>query len=235
MYVKVREDGHVRSRAVLVAIAVNETGDREVIGVRIADKEMESSWRSFLASLVDRGLRGVKLVISDAHEGLQKAIPAVLNGVTWQRCYVHFIRNVMDKVPRKARGFVAAALRNVFAQPDRAHADTAMGQVLELLDAQYPSASHIVRAAEEDVLAHYSFPALHRKQIRSTNPLERLNKELRRRERVVGIFPNRSAVMRLLGMILNEQHDEWQVPSRCYFRATTMAPLLATPKQLEVA
>jgi len=224
LYVKVREEGRVVSRAVLVAIGVDDEGNRSVLGVSIAEKEMESSWRAFMRSLVARGLRGVQLAISDAHEGLRNAICAVLNGVTWQRCYVHFLRNVLDKVPKSAQGLVAAALRNVFQQTSEEHAREAMDKALETIDAKWPRASEVIRGAEDDVLAYFQFPQAHWRQIRSTNPLERLNKELRRRIRVVGIFPNRDSVIRLLAMMLLEQDDEWQVGRR-YFSASSMAEL----------
>jgi len=232
MYVKVRENGRVVSRAVMLAIAVNEDGEREVLGVDVADKEMESSWRAFLRSLVTRGLRGVQLVISDAHEGLRAAIRAVFNGVTWQRCYVHFIRNVLDKTPKSAQGFVAAALRNVFAQTSYDHAREAMGKAIDAMEAKWPRAAEVAREAEDDVLAYFAFPSAHWRQIRSTNPLERLNKEVRRRVRVVGIFPTRASVLRLVGAMLIEQDDEWKVGRR-YFSANSMAQLVHALPELE--
>lgn len=224
LYVKVREGGRVVSRAVLVAIGVNEDGEREVLGVDIAEAEMESSWRAFLRGLVERGLRGVQLVISDAHEGLRRAIRAVMNGSTWQRCYVHFIRNVLDRVPKSAQGFVAAALRNAFHQPDEAGAREMWQKAITVIGEKWPKAAQLVEEAEADVLAYFSFPSAHRRQIRSTNPLERLNRELRRRVRVVGIFPNRASVIRLVGMMLVEQDDEWKVGRR-YFSQRSMAEL----------
>ncbi len=233
MYLKVRENHRVVSRALLVAIGVNEDGEREVLGVSVAEKEMESSWREFMRDLVKRGLRGVQLAISDAHEGLRAAIRAVLNGVSWQRCYVHFIRNVLDKVPRSAQGFVAAALRNVFHQTTLEHAKEAMTKALEAIEQKWPRAAAVARAAEDDVLAYFMFPTAHWRQIRSTNPLERLNKELRRRVRVVGIFPTRKSVLRLVGMMLLEQDDEWKVGRR-YFSASSMALLFNEVPQLEV-
>ena len=236
LYIKVREDGRVRSRAVFVAVGISSEGERSILGVDIARTELASSWRSFLASLVERGLRGVRLVISDAHEGLRAAIPSVLNGVTWQRCYVHFMRNVLDAVPRTAANFVGAALRNVFQQPDAGQAKEALHRAIDVLNEKYPKAAERVMEAEEDVLAYFAFPAAHWRQIRSTNPLERLNKEIRRRTKVVGIFPNRSAVLRLVGALLLEQDDEWQVGRR-YFSARSMAELYAEsaaePAQLE--
>ncbi len=230
LYVKVRENGRVVSKAVLVAFGVNAEGEREVLGVQVARTEMESSWREFLRDLVARGLKGVKLVISDAHEGLRTAITAVLNGVTWQRCYVHFIRNVLDQVPRSARGMVAALLRNVFQQTRREHAREAMSKAIETLEGKWPRAAELCTDAEEDVLAYFGFPEAHRRQIRSTNPLERLNKELRRRVRVVGIFPTESSVLRLVGMLLVEQDDEWKVGRR-YFSASSMAQLQIRSEQ----
>jgi transposase-like protein len=225
MYLKVREGGRVVGRAVLVAFGVNEDGYREVLGVSVANNEMESAWRSFLASLVQRGLRGVRLVVSDAHSGLRKAIRAVLNGTTWQRCYVHFIREMLGRVPKSAQGFVAAALRTVFQQTSLEHAREAMTKVLSTLDERYPKVAELVREAEDDVLAYFAFPEAHRRQIRSTNPLERLNKELRRRTRVVGIFPNEASVLRLVGMLLVEQHEEWSVGDRRYFSVSSMHQL----------
>ncbi len=189
LYMKVRENGRVVSKAALVAFGVNGEGEREVLGVQVARTELESSWRELLRDLVARGLEGVKLVFSDAHEGLRTAITAVLNGVSWQRCYVHFIRNVLDQVPRSARGMVAALLYNVFQQTTLQHAREAMTKAIETLERTWPRAAELCTKAEEDVLACFGFPDARWRQIRSTNPLERLNKELRRRVRAVGIFP----------------------------------------------
>lgn len=227
IYVKVREGGRIVSKAVLVAFGVNGQGEREVLGVQVSQGEMEWAWRGFLQSLVERGLKGVRLVMSDAHTGLRGAIRGVLNGTTWQRCYVHFIRNVLSHVPKSMQGFVAAALRNVFAQTTIEHAHEAMTKVIELLERKHPQVAELVREAEDDVLAYFSFPEAHRRQIRSTNPLERLNKEIRRRVRVVGIFPNDAAVLRLVGMLLVEQHDEWAASDRRYFSAASMHQLRA--------
>jgi putative transposase len=228
MYLKVREGGRIVSKAVLVAFGVNTDGQREVLGVQVTQGEMETCWRSFLAHLVERKLRGVKLVISDAHAGLRKAMQSVLNGTTWQRCYVHFLRDVSSHLPKAAQGFALAALRNVFQQTTLEHAHEAMTKAIELLERKYPTVAELVREAESDVLAYFSFPEAHRKQIRSTNPLERLNKELRRRTRVVGIFPNDASVLRLVGMLLVEQHEEWTAGDRRYFSANSMK-LLTTP------
>lgn len=228
MYLKVREGGRIVSKAVLVAFGVNTDGQREVLGVQVTQGEMETCWRSFLAHLVERKLRGVKLVISDAHAGLRKAVQSVLNGTTWQRCYVHFLRDVSSHLPKAAQGFVLAALRNVFHQTTLEHAQEAMTKAIELLERKYPKVAELVREAEADVLAYFAFPEAHRKQIRSTNPLERLNKELRRRTRVVGIFPTDASVLRLVGMLLVEQHEEWTAGDRRYFSANSMK-LLAAP------
>jgi len=231
LYVKVRIDGRVRSRAVLVAIGVNEDGEREILGVDIARKEMESSWRTFLSGLLDRGLRGVLLAVSDAHEGLRKAIIATLNDVTWQRCYVHFMRNVLDLVPKSAQPLVAGTLRTIFQQPTAELAAEALGRAVELLATKHPRAARLLTDAEADVLAYFAFPQAHWRQIRSTNPLERLNKELRRRVRAVGLFPNEASVIRLLGAMLMEQDDEWRIGRR-YFSARSMA--LLQPEQEDV-
>jgi transposase-like protein len=235
MYVKVRIGGRVRSRAVFVAIAVNEDGEREVLAVDVARKEMESSWRDFLRELVDkRGLRGVRCVMSDAHEGLRKAIRAAFNDVTWQRCYVHFMRNVLDKVSKTAQPLVKGALRNIFHQTTREAAAEALGKAVELLEEKHPAAAELLIRAEDDVLAYFAFPQDHWKQIRSTNPLERLNKELRRRVRAVGLFPDEASVIRLLGSILVEQDDEWRVASRRYFSASSMAQLALMDQEVKM-
>ena len=227
MYLKVREGGRIVSKAVLVAFGVNADGQREVLGVHVAHGEMETCWRSFLASLVERGLSGVQLVISDTHAGLRKAIVSVLNGTTWQRCYVHFLRDISSHLPKAAQGFALAALRNAFQQTTLDHAKEVMAKAIDLLTPKYPKVADLIREAEHDVLAYFAFPESHRRQIRSTNPLERLNKELRRRTRVVGIFPTDNSVLRLVGMLLVEQHEEWTAGDRRYFSVNSMK-LLAT-------
>jgi putative transposase len=229
MYLKVREGGRVIGKAVLVAFGVNGDGQREVLGLAVTSGEMEACWRSFLAGLVERGLSGVQLVISDAHAGLRKAIAAVLNGTTWQRCYVHFLRDIAGHLPKAAQGFALAALRNAFQQTTEEHAREAMTKAIDLLAPKYPTVAALVRDAEDDVLAYFAFPEAHRRQIRSTNPLERLNKELRRRTRVVGIFPNDASVLRLVGMLLVEQHDEWMAGDRRYFSVASMKLLSSGP------
>ena len=228
LYLKVRDGRHVVSKATLIAYGVNESGEREVIGVEVADGEMEDAWRSFLGGLVARGLRGVRLVISDAHQGLRKGVQGVLNGAAWQRCTVHFLRNVLARVPKTAQGFVAAALKGVFSQPSQAEARQALRKAVELLRSKYPAAAAIVEEAEHDVLSYMSFPDKHWRQIHSTNPLERQNREIRRRTDVVGIFPNRASALRLVTMLLVEQNDDWAV-NRRYFSLESMQLLLAAP------
>lgn len=224
LYIKVRENHRVVSKALLVAYAVNEHGEREVLDLEVACGEMEACWRRFLLRLVDRGLEGVQLVISDAHRGLRRAIEVVLVGSTWQRCTIHFRRNVHSHTPKRAQDFVMAAVKTVFAQPNAEAAKEAMGQAIEAIEPKFPAVAELLREAEGDVLAYMSFPEAHWRQIHSTNPLERLNKEIRRRTRVVGIFPNDAALMRLVGMLLIEQNDEWAVGRR-YFSLASMAKL----------
>jgi transposase-like protein len=209
---------------VLVAVGVAETGEREVIGVTVATGEMAPCWNAFLQSLVGKGLKGVQMVVSDAHSGLKAAIRAVLNGVTWQRCMVHFLRNVLALLPRSAQALAAAAFRMAFMQPTIELAREHYGKAVGALKARYPAAATCALDAEEDVLAYMGFPAAHWRQIRSTNPLERLNKEIRRRTDVVGIFPNDAALLRLVTMLLVEQNDEWLV-SRRYFSIESMKQL----------
>jgi len=230
LYLKVREGVRVVSRAVLVAYAVSEQGEREVIGVDVAAGEMEVCWRSFLAGLVQRGLRGVQLVISDAHAGLRAAIRGVLNGTSWQRCTVHFARNVCCHVPKSAQGLVGAAVSNIFKQQTIEEAKDAVSKVLALLE-KHPKASKVVQDAEDDVLAFMGFPQKHWRQLHSTNPLERQNREIRRRTDVVGIFPNEASVLRLVTMLLVEQNDQWAVGRR-YFSKESMALLRPAPHAL---
>lgn len=215
-YLKVREDGRVVSRAVVVAYGVNEDGYREVLGLEVGLSESEAFWTEFLRSLVRRGLRGVELVVSDDHKGLVAALTRTLEGASWQRCYVHFLRNVNAKVPKARAGMVIELLRTIFAQADEATARAQLRFVADKLSRQEPEVANMLLEAEPDLLSHYAFPAAHRKQLRSTNPLERLNKEIKRRGDVVGIFPNRAAIIRLIGAVLAEQHDKWQVGRRAF-------------------
>jgi putative transposase len=221
-YLKVREAGRVVSMAALVATGVAMSGERRVLGVELsAGNDEGSAWPSFIRSLVGRGLHGVRLVISDDHAGLVKAIREQLLGSGWQRCRVHLTRNAQDLVPRSARSMIASAVRSIFEQPDERSAHEQFGQVIDSLEPRFPAVAKLLLDAETDLLAHFSFPETHRRQIRSTNPLERLNKEIKRRTAVVGIFPSRASVIRLVGMILAEQDDEWQ-DGRRYFRPDTM-------------
>lgn len=224
-YVKVREGDRVVSMAVVVATGVRADGDREVLGLDVGLSEDAAFWTTFLRSLVARGLQGVRLVISDAHEGLRQAIQTVMQGASWQRCRVHFLRNVLGQVPKASQAMVAALVRTVFVQPDRRAADAQLTQVAAMLRDRYPKAAELLETAAEDILAFMQAPPEHWRQIYSTNPLERLNKEIGRRTDVVGIFPNRAAVLRLVGAVLLEQNDEWIAAPRRYFSLESMAKL----------
>ena len=212
-YVKVREAGRIVSVAVIIAVAVNTDGQREVLGMSVGASEAEPFWTSFLRSLMRRGLRGVKLVIADAHAGLKAAVSKVLKA-TAQRCRVHFMRNALAHVPKGHRQMVAALIRTVFAQDSEADARRQWRAVADQLRERFPKIGTLMDEAEADVLAHLSFPKAHRLQIHSTNPLERLNAEIKRRTDVVGIFPNEAAIVRLVGALLLEQNDEWQLQRR---------------------
>ena len=223
-FMKVRDGGRAVSMAVVLAIGVRGSGEREVLGPDVGPAEDGAFWLQFLRGLVARGLGGVQLVTSDAHEGLKGAIAAVLHGAAWQRCRVHFVRNALALVPKAAAELVAATIRTVFAQPDPAMAREQWRKVADGFRARFPRLAELLDAAEDEVLASLAFPREHWRQVRSTNPLERLNKEIKRRTDVVGIFPNAPAALRLVGAILAEQHDEWQV-SRRYFSAESPAKL----------
>ena len=233
-YLKVREAGRVVNMAALVATGVAMTGERRVLGLELAAGNDEgSAWPRFVRALVERGLHGVRLVISDDHPGLVKAVREQLLGSGWQRCRVHFTRNAQDLVPRSARSSVALAIRMVFDQPDERAARAQLDHVIDGLRPRFPAVAELLTDAEPDLLAHFTFPESHRRQIRSTNPQERLNKEIKRRTGVVGIFPNRAAAIRLVGMILAEQDDEWQ-DGRRYFRPETLALIDAVDDREEV-
>jgi len=222
-YHKVREAGRVTSMATVVAVGVTSDGWRQVLGVDVGPSEDQAFWTAFLRSLVRRGLKGVVLVISDAHEGLKAATAKVLHGASWQRCRVHFMRNLLSTVPRSASGTVAAIVRTIFAQPDHASAMAQLHRVADGLRPKFPAAAELLESAAEDVLAHFHFPEEHRRRLHSTNPLERLHKEVKRRTQVVGIFPDRASLIRLTGMLLAEQDDEWAVTDRRYFTFESMA------------
>ena len=209
-YVKCRENGRVVNVAVVVATAVNAEGHREILGIDIMTVEDGAGWTAFLRDLVARGLTGVKLVVSDAHVGLQNAIAAVLPGAAWQRCRTHFMRNILSHVPKSQQDMVATLVRTVFAQPDRKAVEAQFSVVLGQLEAAgFDKVAEILLEAEGDIVAFKDFPKEHWKQIWSNNPQERLNKEIKRRTNVVGIFPNRNAAIRLIGAVLAEQNDEW--------------------------
>jgi transposase-like protein len=223
-FVKVREGGRVVSQAVVIAIGVSAAGQREVLGLDVGPSEDGAFWLQFLRSLVARGLGGVQLVISDAHQGLKGAIAAVLQGASWQRCRVHFVRNALALVPKSAAQMVAATIRTVFVQPDATTARETWRKVADGFRPRWGRLAELLDEAEADVLAYLAFPPEHWRQVWSNNPLERLNKEVKRRTDVVGIFPDRAAVVRLVGAVLSEQHDEWQVARR-YFSAESLAKL----------
>jgi transposase-like protein len=225
-YLKVREGGRIVSVAAIVAVAVRTDGRREIVGLHIGPSEAETFWATFLKGLVKRGLRGVKLVISDAHEGLKQAVARVMAGATAQRCRVHWMRNALARVPKGQHTMVAAALRQAFLQPDQAGARHTWRHVADQLRDRWPKLGALMDASEADVLAYMAFPAQHRTRLHSTNPLERLNKELKRRADVVGIFPSEASIIRLLGAVLLEQNDEWSVQTR-YMQVEGMAELAA--------
>jgi transposase-like protein len=231
-YEKVRENGRVVSQALIVAIGVNEDGQREVLGLTVGPSESEETWKEFLRDLVIRGLRGVQLAISDSHLGLKNAIRGVLSGASWQRCRVHFLRNVASKVTKRALGMVMAAVRNIFLQEDRESARATLRRTAEMLREKFPPVTEMLLEAEEDLLAYMHFPEEHWNQISSTNPLERVNKEIKRRTRVVEIFPDRQSLIRLGGALLAEQHDEWLVARR-YMSQNAMARIYQPPALLE--
>lgn len=230
-HVRVRERGRVVSKALVVAYAVNDQGVREVIGLDIGQVESGPFWVEFLRGLKARGLHGVQLAISDHHDGLKAAIAQVLNA-PWQRCTVHFVRNMHGHCRRNERGLVSAALRELFCAADGDEARRRAGDVLERLAPVAPKVAELLEGAEEDLLAFYAFPAAHRSKLRSTNPLERVNKEIGRRSDVVGIFPNDASAIRLCGAVLIEQNDEWLV-SRRYLSEESMSLLSADPVLLD--
>jgi putative transposase len=222
-YLKQREGGRIVSVAAIIAVAVNTDGKREIVGLHIGPSEAETFWSTFLKSLLRRGLRGTKLVISDAHEGLKAAIRRVM-GASWQRCRVHWMRNALAYVPKAQQSMVATALRQAFLQSDHATAQAEMRATADRLRQKLPKLAAFIDDTETDVLTYFDFPSQHRVKLHSTNPLERLNKEVKRRADVVGIFPNETAIIRLIGAVLLEQNDEWALQSR-YMQVEPMAEL----------
>lgn len=227
-YLKVRQNGRIVSVAVIIAVGVNSDGRREVLGMDIGPSEAETFWTDFLRKLRRRGLRGVKLVISDAHEGIKAAVSKVLNA-TWQRCRVHFMRNALAHAGKSGRRVVSAFIATAFAQDDAGAASQQWRKVADQLRPKLPKLAALMDEAEPDVLAYMGFPAAHRTKLHSTNPIERLNGEIKRRTEVVGIFPNEAAITRLVGAILLEQNDEWAVQRARYMTLETIAPLSDDP------
>ena len=222
LVMKVREAGRIVNLAAVVATGVNADGHREILGLDLVTSEDGAGWTQFLRSLVARGLSGVRLVVSDDHAGLVGAIAAVLPGASWQRCRTHFVRNLLTRVPKTAQPFVATLVRSIFAQQSREEVEAQHVRIVEQLGSRFPAAAELLEAAREDITAFRLLPVEHWKQVWSNNPQERLNREIRRRTDVVGIFPNREAVIRLVGAVLSEQHDEWAVARR-YMSSESLA------------
>jgi transposase-like protein len=231
-YLKVREGGRIVSVAAIIAVAVDTEGRREIVGLHLGPSEAETFWTTFLKGLLKRGLKGVKLVVSDAHEGLKAAIRRVL-GATWQRCRVHWMRSALAHVAKGQQSVVAAALRQAFLQADPDGARQVWRQVADQLRPRWPKLSALMDESEHDVLAYMGFPTQHRAKLHSTNPLERLNKEVKRRADVVGIFPCEASITRLIGAVLLEANDEWQLQHR-YMQVEAMAELTAEPAPAQI-
>jgi transposase-like protein len=224
-YVKGRVNHQVVSRAVVVATGVSMTGGREVLGVAVGDSEDKAFWSEFLRSLRERGLSGVRLVISDHHLGLMAAVAEVMIGAAWQRCRVHFMRNVLARVTKTNAQMVLAAIGTIFAQPDAASVAEQFDRIADTLRGQLPDIAAMLEGAREDLLAFSAFPIEHWRKIWSTNPLERVHREIKRRTDVVGVFPNDASVQRLVSAVVVETHDEWAVAERRYLSETSMAML----------
>jgi putative transposase len=224
-----RKGARVASQAVVVAVGVSADGRREILGTATGDSEHETFWTEFLRGLRDRGLMvgpaGVQLVISDAHRGLRAAIDTVLVGAAWQRCRVHFIRNALARVPKASAEMVAATIRTIFAQPTTQLVREQVDTVADILAPKFPAVAELLHEAKADLTAFADFPTSHWRKVWSSNPIERLNREIKRRTDVVGIFPNPEAVTRLVGAILIEQHEEWQASDRRYLSEASMAEL----------
>ena len=233
-YVHVRVNRHVVSKAIVIATGLRADGHREVLGVDVGDSENETFWREFLTSLTDRGLGGVRLVISDAHAGLVKAIRRCFQDAAWQRCRVHAMRNLLSAANHRHRQVIAALIRTIFVQPDRDSARAQLRAVVEQLRPYAPAVAERLEAMEADLLAYTGFPTAHWSKIWSNNPIERLNRELKRRTDVVGIFPDRASVIRLVGAILVEINDEMIAAERRYIAAASVADLTDQPAELSL-
>ena len=229
LVVKCREGGRTVNVCVVHAVAVNKDGFRESLGLDVVTSEDGAAWLAFMRGLVARGLSGVKLASSDAHPGLVDAIAATLPGAAWQRCRTHFMRNLLTRVPKSAQSFVAAMVRTIFAQPDALMVHEQHQRIVDQLATRFPDAAALLEEAAPDLLAFTSFPKEHWRQLWSNNSLERLNKEIRRRTDVVGIFPDRASIIRLVGAVLTEQNDEWAVASRRYMSVESIAKALTAP------
>ncbi len=233
LVVKCREGGRTVNVCVVHAVGVNADGFRESLGLDVVTAEDGAAWLAFVRGLVARGLAGVKLVSSDAHPGLVDAIAATLPGAAWQRCRTHFMRNLLTRVPKSAQSFVATMVRTIFAQPDAATVREQHRRIVDQLEPRFPEAAALLEEAGPDLLAFTGFPKEHWRQLWSNNSLERLNKEIRRRTDVVGIFPDRSSVIRLVGAVLAEQNDEWAVASRRYMSVESIAKALSAPESAD--
>lgn len=225
LYLKVRVNHRIVNQALVIAIGVRATGEREILGFALGASEEAACWTEFLRSLARRGLSGVQLVVSDSHEGLKHAIAQVLTGAVWQRCRVHFMRNLLAHIPQADKAAVAAVVRTIFAQPERSSARQQLAEVVARMAPRWPKAAQLLAAAEDDILAYMSFPKEHWTRIYSTNLLERLNKEIKRRTNVVGVFPDGASVLRLVGAILLEIADDWELERR-YFSLASMHQLI---------
>lgn len=225
-FVKVRELGRVTNKAIVVATAVTKDGEREIVGVDIGDSENGPFWKEFLRSICRRGLDDIQLVTSDAHVGLRKAIEETFAGASWQRCRVHFLRNVLAKVRKTYQQMVAASVKTIFLQPDADLARAQLKEIASKLEGKFPKVTALLDEAQEELLAFYAFPAEHRRKIWSTNPIERIMKELKRRTKVVGLFPNERSALRLVGAILIDQNEQWAVSEKRYLSLKSMRELL---------
>ena len=232
-YCKARINHRVVSQAVVVAVGVAADGRREALGFDVGDTENEGFWTGFLRSLKARGVDGVALVMSDTRSGLKKALGTVFQGSFWQRCRVHFMRNVLSVVPKGSQDMVASIIKTIFAQPDAEHVKTQFEEVGRMLDRSHPKVAAMLDDAKRDLLSFTGFPRRHWRQIWSTNPLKLDNKEIERRTDVVGVFPNPAALLRLAGAVLIEQHDEWEAGDRRYFSENSMLELRTMNTQIE--